>query len=134
MSSTEPRDEWDALRIGAAAFYGKDREAGTAKLKEYAQKFHSGVVAEGLGLLQLAANEPDDAINSFDLASSLYRDPEDVMRVTINEVFQLKAQNRTPDALAVARKRLAQYGKHPSTEVLRLIEAQITMASTPPPN
>jgi uncharacterized protein (TIGR03790 family) len=129
----EPRDEWEALRMGSAAFYDKGAEAGAAQLKAAAEKFRSGFVAEGLGLLQLSAGQADQAIKNFEIAATLYREPADVLRVTIHEIFQLKALSRTPDAIALARKRIAQHPKQPSTDILRFIEAEMTIASREKP-
>jgi uncharacterized protein (TIGR03790 family) len=133
-SSTEPKNEWDAYRQGAQVWFEKGSEAGTAALKASAQKFSSGVIMEGLGLLQLSANDSANAVNSFDQAISLYRDPSDSIRATIHEVFQLKALNRTDDALALARKQIAKHLKSPASQVLRMIEADMTVAAgTPKP-
>jgi uncharacterized protein (TIGR03790 family) len=128
------KNEWDAYRIGARAWYEQGPDAGTKLLKASAQKFSSGVLMEGLGLLQLSANDAANAVNSFDQAISLYRNPSDAIRATIHEVFQLKALNRTADALALARRQLAKHTKTPGVEVLRVIEADMTVASgTPAP-
>jgi hypothetical protein len=120
--------------VGARAWFEEGPDAGTKLLKESAQKLSSGVIMEGLGLLQLSVNDGTNAVNSFDQAISLYRNPSDSVRATIHEVFQLKALNRTPDAIALARKQIAKNLKTPGVEVLRAIEADMTVASgTPAP-
>lgn len=134
-ATTEPKNEWDAYRLGARTWYEKGPEAGAAMLKSSAQKLSSGVIMEGLGLLQLSANDSENALNSFDQAISLYRNPSDAVRATIHEVFQLKAMNRTADAIALARKQIAKHLKTPGVEVLRFIEADMTVAAgTPKPS
>jgi uncharacterized protein (TIGR03790 family) len=134
IAGADPKNEWDAYRLGAGTWYEKGPEAGTAALKASAQKFSSGAIMEGLGLLQLSANDAANAVNSFDQAISLYRNPSDAVRATIHEVFQLKAMNRTADALSLARKQIAKHLKTPGVEVLRLIEADMTVATgTPTP-
>ena len=63
-----------------------------------------------------------------------FLDGFDAVRATIHEVFQLKALNRTPDALALARRQIAKHLKTPGSEVLRMIEADMTVSSgTPKP-
>jgi hypothetical protein len=101
-------------------------------LKASAQKFSSGVIMEGLGLLQLSANDSANAANSFDQAISLHRNPSDAVRATIHEVFQLQAMNRMDDALALARRQIAKHLKTPGAEVLRMIEADMTVAARTP--
>lgn len=134
-SNAEPKNEWDAYGIGARTWYEKGPEAGTKMLKAGAQKFSSGAIMEGLGLLQLSANDSENAVNSFDQAISLYRNPSDGVRATIHEVFQLKAMNRTGDAIALARKQIAKNLKAPGIDVLRIIEADMTVAAgTPKPS
>ncbi|HET6410130.1 MAG TPA: TIGR03790 family protein [Chthoniobacteraceae bacterium] len=132
----EPKNDWDAYRLGARVWYDKGPADGTAALKASAQKYSSGIIMEGLGLLQLAANDSASAVNSFDQATSLYRNPTDILRATIHEVFQLKALNKTPEAIALARKQIAKYVRTPGVEVLKIIEADMTVAAgttTPKP-
>jgi uncharacterized protein (TIGR03790 family) len=124
-----PQDEWEGYRLGAQAFFDQGAEAGTKMLKASGQKYQSGMIFEGLGLLQLAANDTTNAINSFEQAATLYRQPSDILRATIHEVFQLKALGRTDDAIALARKRLNQYPRQTGSEVLKVVEAEMTMAA-----
>jgi hypothetical protein len=127
-----PRDEWEAYRLGTEAWFSQGVEAGTSTLKASAQKFHSGMILEGLGLLQLAANDTVNALNSFEQAATVYREPSDVLRATIHEVFQLKALGRIPEAIALSRKRLEKYPRQSGSEVLKVVEAEMTMASGGP--
>lgn len=134
-SNAEPKNEWDAYRVGARTWFEQGPEAGVTALKASAQKFSSGVIMEGLGLLQLSANDSANAVNSFDQAISLYRNPSDAIRATIHEVFQLKAMNRTDDALALTRKQMSKNMKTPGVEILRMIEADMVVAAgTPKPS
>jgi uncharacterized protein (TIGR03790 family) len=133
--ASDPKNEWDAYRVGARVWFEKGPEAGTTALKASAQKLSSGVIMEGLGLLQLSANDGENAVNSFDQAISLYRNPSDAVRATIHEVFQLKAMNRTKDAIALARKQITKNRATPGVEVLRVIEADLTLSTgTPTPS
>lgn len=45
--------------------------------------------------------------------------------MTIHEVLQLEAMNRAGDALAVARKRIAEFPTTPAVEILKTIESGI---------
>jgi uncharacterized protein (TIGR03790 family) len=129
-----PKNEWEAFQIGVRTWFDRGAEEGTAKLKAGAQKFSSGMMMEGLGLLQLSANDGANAVTSFEQAAKLYRTPADSVRATIHEVFQLKALNRSGDAIAVARKALARYNKEPTADVLRGLEAELTFASGSSPH
>jgi uncharacterized protein (TIGR03790 family) len=133
--TADSKNEWDAYRTGAHSWYEQGPDAGAKALKASAQKLSSGVIMEGLGLLQLSANDSASAVNSFDQAISLYRNPSDAVRATIHEVFLLKSMNRMSDAIALARKQIARNLRTPGVEVLRAIEADLTVASgTPSPS
>jgi hypothetical protein len=135
MPGTGARDEWEAYRLGTQAWFDQGPEAGRSQLKASGQKYHSGMIFEGLGLLELAANDAENAINSFEQAATAYRDPADILRATIHEVFQLKALGRTPQAIALSRKRIDQFPRQPGSQVLKVVEAEMTMAAgsgTPP--
>lgn len=130
--TTMAKNEWDAFKQASDVWFKSGPDAGADAMNAASKKFSSGMIAEGLGLLQVTANQSDKAITSFHQAMTLYKNPDDVLRATVHEVFQLKASNRVPDAIAVARKQLDRFHKEPTSEVLRLIEAQMTMATTRP--
>jgi uncharacterized protein (TIGR03790 family) len=132
-ASAESTNPWEAYERGAQLWFEAGPEQGAAALKQSAQKLRSGMIMEGLGLLQLAAEDLQSAVNSFEQAATLYRDPQDIVRTTVHQVFQLKALNRTPDAINVARKRLAHFRNDPVADVLRAIEADMTVAAGSPP-
>jgi tetratricopeptide (TPR) repeat protein len=85
----------------------------------------SGIVMEGMGLLELAANRPAEALECFNRARRFYKNPEDILRVTIHEVLRLRALGREPEALTLTRKQLALYGSSPAAELLRTFERQM---------
>jgi uncharacterized protein (TIGR03790 family) len=124
---SEPRDEWDAYRAGARAYFEKDAATGAALLKASAQKFSSGMIWEGLGLLQLATNDADEAVKAFDKAAATYRNADDALRAGIHQVFQLKAMGRNPDALAAASKYVDKYRKEAAVSIIRVVEAELLM-------
>ena len=126
------RDDWDAYAAGARTWFREGQPAGTAALEAAAKGRKSGVIFEGLGLLQVAANDAKAAVGNFASAAKCYTHPEDIMRVSIHEALQLEMLNRVPEALSLARRRLAMLPGTPAAELLRLIEAG--MAPTPPKN
>ena len=122
----EPGDEWDAYREGSRVWFEEGQEKGAVALRESGEKLQSGVIFEGLGLLQLTAERRDDAIHSFEQAARVYRDPADILRATIHQVFLLRGAKTKSDAVVLAQKRAAKYPSAPGAEILRSIEAQIT--------
>ena len=119
MESEPPDDEWAGYRTGAQVWFDRGPEAGAAELKKQAERFDSGVVFEGLGLLWLTVDRPKDAQAAFEEAAKRYREPQDILRATLHQVFQLRALKRTKEALALAQKRVKQFPTAPGAEALR---------------
>ena len=128
LGERKAKDEWDAYADGALAWFGESPAAGKAAIEAAAKEYKSGMVLEGLGLLELAADETDAAVETFGRAAKLYANPEDAVRASIHAVLQLKAMNRAPDAIALARKQIAAFPKTPAIEVLKVIEAEMVTA------
>ncbi|MEO8353428.1 MAG: TIGR03790 family protein [Chthoniobacteraceae bacterium] len=126
-------NEWEAYAAGARIWYSKDRAAGTKALEKSAARLKSGVILEGLGLLQLASGDPGASVKSFERAERLYKDPPDRIRVTIHEAFQLVAIGRKQGAIDRLREQIARYSAEPATDVLRIILAAFTPPPPPPP-
>lgn len=127
-SRRQPRDEWDSYSAGARTWFADGPPAGTAALEASANGLKSGVVLEGLGLLQVNAGNPELAVQSFSRAAKFYGHPEDILRVTIHEVLQLEALSRPVEALALARKRIAAFPSTPAVEMLKAIESGLAAA------
>ena len=115
------RDEWSAYHDGALAWY-KDRTGGEAALKESGRALHSGLVFEGLGLLELTVNGRAEALEAFGEARKWYKNPDDLVRVAIHEIGLLQGLSRPADSLALARKEIEAFPKLRAVEVLRLLE------------
>lgn len=128
----EPQDEWDAYRLGAHVWFDRGEEAGTAELRKQAAQFKSGVVLEGLGLLQLTADRIGEAEHTFEDAAEAYVEPADILRATIHQVFQLRTLKHPHEALMLARKRAAQFPNVPGVDVLRSLEGQLAEATAKP--
>jgi len=133
VAEAEPlHDEWEAYRAGAQRWFDRGADEGAAELRRAGAELKSGVVFEGLGLLQLTTERPERALQSFAAAASAYRDPADILRATIHQVFQLRALKRQSEALALARKRAAEFPNAPGAEVLRGLEGQLAEATATP--
>jgi uncharacterized protein (TIGR03790 family) len=129
LGEHKAKDEWEAYAEGTRTWFGDNPQAGKTALEASAKKFKSGVVMEGLGLLQVANKDPEGAVESFEQAAKFYANPEDVVRATIHEVLQLQALSRTPDAIALAQRRITSLLKTPSVELLKTIEAEMVASS-----
>ncbi len=96
-----------------------------AELIKYGRKYKSGRIFEGLGLFQFANGNSTDAARTFDTASDLYAQPEDVLRVTMHEARALAKAGNKPKALALLRAASAKYPTSPALESLRATEKEI---------
>ena len=114
--------EWAAYREAAKQWYFKNRATGEAALKSAGKKFKSGVIFEGLGLLELTANDRPAALAAFQQARQFYSDGEDITRVAIHEIIQLRNAQRSADALALTRKMIAAFPQLPAVAVLKLFD------------
>ncbi len=133
VTASIPRSarDWAAYRDGALVWFNKSREAGEEKLHRSGRELRSGVIFEGLGLLQASAGDRKAACVSFEQAQKLYSNPEDVLRSAIHEVGFLKLDGRNADALALIRRMTSAYPSSPFITILRAFEMDI--AGTPPP-
>jgi len=129
MAKDAPGDEWDAYARGARVWFEQGPEKGTAELRQLAKESGSGVVLEGLGLLQLTLDRFADAAQTFAEAAKAYQEPADILRATIHEVFQLRTLKRTDEALKLARERSAQFPEAPGAQVLRDLAVQLAETS-----
>lgn len=121
--------EWAAYRENAKRWWGKDRAAARTALKTAGKKLKSGVIFEGLGLLELSANDRAAALAAFQQARQFYSDVEGINRVAIHEIIQLRNAQRPAEAVALARKIIAANPQSPSVAVLRIFDPQ--PATTP---
>jgi len=98
-------------------------ERRVAALLETGRKLRSGAILEGLGLLQVSADDPKAALESFALAREFYGNTDDAMRVAVHEIFLLRAAKRDIEAFTVAVKMAAAVPKSPSGELLKSLAA-----------
>ena len=103
-------------------WFEKDRESGEASLRASAKRLNSGVIWEGLGLLELTTNDGQDAaLATFREARKAYTSPDDILRSAIHEVILLRGMNRVPDAAVLAGRLSDSYKKARAIEVLRML-------------
>jgi uncharacterized protein (TIGR03790 family) len=114
-----PEIEYAAFRTGARAWYEKGRAEGEKQLAASARELHSGIVWEGLGLLQWSIPDDDAALASFRQAQACYGVTEDGMRTVLHQAEILKAENEMDKARALAGKALPVYGQFHGAALLR---------------
>lgn len=127
--------EWIAYRDGAQTWFRENRAAGEKKLSDAAARLRSGVVWEGLGLLQWqAAGDAPAAIASFEQAEKAYPNPEDDVRTTIHRMRILTELHRTKEALALGRRGTKTFSKTPASNVLRSLVNELAPPPSPQPS
>jgi uncharacterized protein (TIGR03790 family) len=120
--------EWAAYREASKLWFSKDRATSQAALKTVGRKLHSGMIFEGLGLLELTVDDRAAALDAFQQARKFYKQPDDVIRVAIHEVIQLRQAKRETEAQELTRKMTAAFPEAPSLRVLRMLQPQPTAA------
>jgi uncharacterized protein (TIGR03790 family) len=130
-------NEWETYRIDAQKWFA-DRRAAEDALREDAARMHSGVIAEGLGLLELTVSDLQGALAAFNTARNLYRDADDSLRVCIHEIGVLNGLKRHTDALTLAAQQIGAHPNCPGNEVLKMLlpeiaSAPVSPSTTPPP-
>jgi len=121
QSGLKPGIEYAAYRTGARIWYEKGRAVGEKQLDASARELQSGIVWEGLGLLQWSISDNEAARASFREAQACYGITEDGMRTVLHQVEILKAENKAAQARALAGKALGKYGAFHGAELLRAV-------------
>jgi uncharacterized protein (TIGR03790 family) len=115
----KPATEYLAYRAGANAWYEKGRPAGEKLLQASAKKLHSGIVWEGLGLLEWSIPANDAALAAFQQAQKCYGVTEDGLRTVLHQVEILNAEDKPALARALAAKALPVYADFHGAALLR---------------
>jgi uncharacterized protein (TIGR03790 family) len=123
--------EWIAYRDGAKKWFGA-REAGEKQLLQAGRRLRSGVVFEGLALLQLSVGDAVSALRSCQQARQFYKNGDDVLRVSISEAAALLALRKTQETLNFIRHQMRAFPKAHGVAILRAIEAQLDPSSASP--
>jgi uncharacterized protein (TIGR03790 family) len=126
--------EWAEYRKASQFWLSTDRNRGDAVLREVGSRFKSGVVMEGLGLLQVSADDPTAGLASFAKAREYYGNTDDAVRVAIHEIFLLRAANRNIEALTIALGTASAVPKSKAGPLLKsLATPPAPPTPTPPP-
>jgi hypothetical protein len=126
-----PTAEWLAYRTGAQMWFAQGRAAGEKKLKKAARDLHSGIIYEGLGLLQADENDFVGALDSFQSARLNFTNPDDIIRTALHELSLLRILNKKGQAHAIATRVLQVYPTAFSAPLLRKIDLEINPPPTP---
>jgi uncharacterized protein (TIGR03790 family) len=127
--------EWAEYRQGAKLWFSTERAKGDAALRAAGKKLHSGVIMEGLGLLQISADDAGAALASFAQAREYYGNTDDAMRVAIHEIIQLRALGRDLEAVVLAKKMAEAVPKSTAADLLKVLAGfAASPAATPPPH
>jgi len=126
-----PVNEWTAYRAGSLEWFAKGRGPGGKMLRESGMKMKSGVVFEGLGLLQASVNDLDGAWASWRKAREFYKDPEDAVRCAIHEVNTQRIAGKKEDVLRSARRLAEEHAATRGAGVLRGIVEELTPKPSP---
>ena len=119
-SGEKPAIEYAAYKEGARTWYEKGRAAGEKQLEASARQLQSGIVWEGLGLLQWSMPDYDAALASFRQAEQCYGTTEDGLRAVLHQVEILKAEGKTgPGARAGGEGAAEEYEAFHGAALLR---------------
>jgi hypothetical protein len=130
-SQQRPAIEYHAYKEGAQAWYGKGRQAGEQQLQASAKQLHSGIVWEGLGLLEWSIPDNDAALNAFREAQKCYGETEDGLRTILHQTEILKAEGKPDLARALAAKALPDYKLYHGAALLREVIGLPSPAALP---
>jgi uncharacterized protein (TIGR03790 family) len=120
-SGSRPAVDYAAYRKGARAWYEKGRAEGERELTASAKQLDSGIIWEGMGLLQWSIPDNDAALASFRQAQACYGVTEDGLRAVLHQAEILRTEKRVDQARALAAKALPGYAGYHGEGLLRSI-------------
>ncbi|MEI6561400.1 MAG: TIGR03790 family protein [Verrucomicrobiota bacterium] len=125
--------EYVAYREGANLWAQNGWEVGEPALQARGRGLKSGVIYEGLGLLQAAKNDPDAALASWDQARRFYNKQDaDSIRCALHSIALLRKMGKTDAALALAREQSKKFRS--ADAAARLWAIQLELAPPPSPS
>jgi uncharacterized protein (TIGR03790 family) len=127
------KGEWAEYRKGAQLWLSTNRPTGDAFLRDAGKRLKSGVIMEGLGLLQASADDYAAALASYKLAREYYGATEDAMRVAVHEVFILRGEGRHIEAMTIAHGAANAVPKSPAGDMLKQLAAPPAPPAPPTP-
>ena len=127
--------EYVSYRDGANLWAQKGWEVGEPALQAGGRGLKSGVIYEGLGLLQAAKNDLDGALASWDQARRFYNKQDaDSIRCTLHSIALLRKMGKNDDAVALAREQSKKFRSADAAARLWAIELELAPPPTPSPN
>jgi len=124
LKRTKANAEWDAYHDGALAWFSNPK-AGAAQLRESARKMNSGIIWEGLALLQMGDKDHKAAAASLAEARNAYSNVDDQMQTAIHEVIELRQSGREIEANELAKKMVGAHRTSPATAVLKQLAPDV---------
>ncbi len=125
LPETADSREWLAYRDGALVWYTQGAEAGVANLAAAGRRFDSGLIFEGLGLLQLHDGDHEAAGRSFREARRRYSDMRDVVRTICVEADAHVRGGRRQEAIRLVKYALDRAPRVPAVEALKQLLAEL---------
>ena len=125
--------EWLAYKSGAQMWFKLGRAIGEKKLRKAARDLHSGIIYEGLGLLQAEENDFAAALDSFQEARLNFVIGDDIIRTALHEMSLLRILNKKGQAHAIATRVLHIYPNAFSAPLLRKVDLEMNPPPTPVP-
>ena len=111
---------------GAQIWRARGAAAGTAALEKSAERLHSGLIYEGLGLLQMTGDDKARAMPSFERALRAYKDAADDIRVTMHIARVLSMTGKKAEALNFLNSAKEKYAAAPEAAALDELKAEVT--------
>ncbi len=111
---------------GAQVWRARGAGPGTAVLEKSAERLRSGLIYEGLGLLQMTQDDKARAMATFERALHAYKNPADAIRVTMQEARLLSAMGKKAEALNLLNAAKEKYARVPEAESLDTLKAEVT--------
>ncbi|MEA3187866.1 MAG: hypothetical protein QOD99_1696 [Chthoniobacter sp.] len=119
--------DWIEYQTGARLWFTQNRAAGEKSLQQSARKLRSGIILEGLGLLQRdSAHDSTAALGSFAQAQGCYTNANDVLRTVFEQVETLRVMKRTKEAVTMIGKATKRFPTEPAANLLRKLEKEMT--------
>ena len=130
-----PREiaEYVAYALGAGQ-WAVNRAAAEAALRGQARALKSGVIWEGLGLLEAGAGDGDAALASWQQARKAYREEPDRLRCVLHAVTLYRTRQQPARALALVRETLAASPQSAAAPLFQAIERELAPPPSPSPS
>jgi uncharacterized protein (TIGR03790 family) len=122
--SAETR-EWLAYRNGAQTWIAKGPDEGARELTSTAASMGSGIIYEGLAVLQAENGDLEGAQLSFRLARKHYDDLTDHVRTIYIEASELRRLGLARDALALVEPGIKKAKRSPSVGILKMLRDEL---------